>query len=122
MKAASREAQSHVTDTLDELIRNADNTVAVAAQIGTELFLVVDQLDAERALREELFDEAERAIDARRRVRPDIDQLRPISARVGMAVAQQASQEGLAQKDLDNPVDTIFQTMWRPEYPRIEVI
>mgnify|MGYP002715460758 CR=1 FL=1 len=51
MKAASREAQSHVTDTLDELIRNADNTVAVAAQIGTELFLVVDQLDAERALR-----------------------------------------------------------------------
>ena len=50
MKAASREAQSHVTDTLDELIRNADNTVAVAAQIGTELFLVVDQLDAERAL------------------------------------------------------------------------
>ena len=53
---------------------------------------------------------------------PDIDQLRPISARVGMAVAQQASQEGLAQKDLDNPVDTIFQTMWRPEYPRIEVI
>lgn len=51
MKAASREAQSHVTDTLDELIRNADNTVAVAAQIGTELFLIVDQLDAERALR-----------------------------------------------------------------------
>jgi cation diffusion facilitator CzcD-associated flavoprotein CzcO len=31
---------------------------------------------AERALREELFDEAERAIDARRRVRPDIDRLR----------------------------------------------
>ena len=31
---------------------------------------------AERALRDELFDEAERAIDARRRVRPDIDRLR----------------------------------------------
>jgi cation diffusion facilitator CzcD-associated flavoprotein CzcO len=31
---------------------------------------------AERALREELFDDAERAIDARRRVRPDIDRLR----------------------------------------------
>ncbi len=31
---------------------------------------------AERALREELFDEAERAIGARRRVRPDIDRLR----------------------------------------------
>jgi cation diffusion facilitator CzcD-associated flavoprotein CzcO len=31
---------------------------------------------AERALREELFDDAERAIGARRRVRPDIDQVR----------------------------------------------
>ena len=36
MKAASREAQSHVTGKLEELIRNADNSVAVAAQIGTE--------------------------------------------------------------------------------------
>ena len=51
MKAASREAQSHVTGKLEELIRNADNSVAVAAQIGTELFLTVDQLDTERALR-----------------------------------------------------------------------
>lgn len=51
MKAASREAQSHVTEKLDQLIQNADNSVAAAAQIGTELFLVVDQLDSERALR-----------------------------------------------------------------------
>ena len=51
MKAASREAQSHVTGKLEELIRNADNSVAVAAQIGPELFLTVDQLDTERALR-----------------------------------------------------------------------
>ena len=51
MKAASREAQSHVTGKLEELIRDADNSVAVAAQIGTELFLTVDQLDTERALR-----------------------------------------------------------------------
>lgn len=51
MKAASREAQSHVTEQLDELVRSADNAVATAAQVGTELFLVVDQLDTERALR-----------------------------------------------------------------------
>ena len=51
MKAASREAQTHVEGTLDELIRTSDNAVAVAAQIGTELFLIVDQLDADRSLR-----------------------------------------------------------------------
>lgn len=51
MKAASREAQKTVANKLDELVRTADDSVAVAAQIGTELFLVVDQLDGERALR-----------------------------------------------------------------------
>ncbi|UIZ92970.1 F0F1 ATP synthase subunit delta [Corynebacterium sp. CNCTC7651] len=51
MKAASREAQTHVADQLDQLIQNSDNAVAVAAQVGTELFLIVDQLDAERSLR-----------------------------------------------------------------------
>lgn len=51
MKAASREAQAHVEGQLDELIRNSDNAVAVAAQVGTELFLIVDQLDANRSLR-----------------------------------------------------------------------
>ncbi|MEH0146784.1 F0F1 ATP synthase subunit delta [Corynebacterium sp. Q4381] len=51
MKAASREAQAHVEGQLDELIRNSDNAVAVAAQVGTELFLIVDQLDASRSLR-----------------------------------------------------------------------
>lgn len=51
MKAASREAQAHVADKLDEQIRTSDNAVAVAAQVGTELFLIVDQLDANRSLR-----------------------------------------------------------------------
>ncbi|MDY5786298.1 MULTISPECIES: F0F1 ATP synthase subunit delta [unclassified Corynebacterium] len=57
MKAASREAQANVERELDALIRDAGNgdaadvRVATAAQIGTELFLVVDQLDKERALR-----------------------------------------------------------------------
>ncbi|MCP1387311.1 F0F1 ATP synthase subunit delta [Corynebacterium sp. TA-R-1] len=51
MKAASREAQTTVADQLDQLIQHSDNAVAVAAQVGTELFLIVDQLDAERSLR-----------------------------------------------------------------------
>ncbi|AWB83830.1 F0F1 ATP synthase subunit delta [Corynebacterium liangguodongii] len=51
MKAASREAQEQVQVRLEDLIRNSDNSVAAAAQIGAELFLVVDQLDGERALR-----------------------------------------------------------------------
>ena len=51
MKAASREAQAQVMDQLEQQIRSADNSVAAAAQIGTELFLTVDQLDSERSLR-----------------------------------------------------------------------
>ncbi|OIR42054.1 F0F1 ATP synthase subunit delta [Corynebacterium sp. NML140438] len=51
MKAASREAQTKVSEQLDQLIQGAGDTVAVALQLGTELFLTVDQLDAERALR-----------------------------------------------------------------------
>lgn len=51
MKAASREALTHVEGQLDQLVSNSDNAVAVAAQVGTELFLIVDQLDADRSLR-----------------------------------------------------------------------
>ncbi|WP_165164329.1 F0F1 ATP synthase subunit delta [Corynebacterium qintianiae] len=58
MKAASREAQEQVQGQLDELIRNSDDSVAAAAQIGTELFLVVDQLDRERALRVAVADQS----------------------------------------------------------------
>lgn len=58
MKAGSREAQEHVRGTLDEVIRGAGDVVAAAAQIGTELFLVVDQLDRERALRVAVADQS----------------------------------------------------------------
>ncbi len=51
MKAASREAQTRMADQLDQLIQNSSNPAASAAQIGTELFLIVDQLDADRSLR-----------------------------------------------------------------------
>jgi F-type H+-transporting ATPase subunit delta len=51
MHAASREALATVESHLDGLVQGSGNTVAVAAQIGTELFDVVEVLDGDRALR-----------------------------------------------------------------------
>lgn len=51
MKAASREAQQQVQSELSQLIESSGDAVATGAQVGAELFLVVDQLDRERALR-----------------------------------------------------------------------
>lgn len=53
MRAASREALSNVAQKRDAFIRDTDSadTVSVAAQTGTELFLVVDQLEKDRTLR-----------------------------------------------------------------------
>jgi malate dehydrogenase (oxaloacetate-decarboxylating) len=53
---------------------------------------------------------------------PSVDQLRVVSAAVGVAVAQAANSEGLAQADLYNPVQQIHQAMWRPAYPKIELV
>jgi malate dehydrogenase (oxaloacetate-decarboxylating) len=53
---------------------------------------------------------------------PSVDQLRMVSAAVGVAVAQAADKEGLAQTELDNPVQQIHQAMWRPAYPKIELV
>ena len=52
---------------------------------------------------------------------PSIDQLRMVSAAVGVAVAQAADSERLAQADLSNPVHQIHEAMWRPAYPQIEL-
>lgn len=51
MHAASREALATVESHLDGLVQGAADTVAVAAQTGTELFDVVEVLDGDRALR-----------------------------------------------------------------------
>ena len=52
---------------------------------------------------------------------PPVDQLRMVSAAVGVAVARAAGSEGLAKVDLDNPVQQIHEAMWRPAYPQIEL-
>ncbi|WP_342319568.1 F0F1 ATP synthase subunit delta [Corynebacterium mayonis] len=59
MKATSREALARVEKELGEIIRSSgegESSVAAAAQIGTELLLIADELDRERALRVALTD------------------------------------------------------------------
>jgi malate dehydrogenase (oxaloacetate-decarboxylating) len=53
---------------------------------------------------------------------PPVDDLRLVSARVAIAVAEAAAAEGLAQVELHDPVRQVHQGMWRPEYPRVEPI
>ena len=64
MHAASREALAKVSSDLDTALK-ADNTVAVAAQAGTELFDVVEVLDGDRGLRVAVADSSK---DAQQRV------------------------------------------------------
>lgn len=56
MHAASRNALTKGEEFVDKLLWESADTVTAAGQIGTELFLVVDQLDGERALRVNLAD------------------------------------------------------------------
>jgi malate dehydrogenase (oxaloacetate-decarboxylating) len=51
---------------------------------------------------------------------PAVSDLRRVSATVGVAVATAAAAEGLAQVELDHPVQQVHQAMWQPSYPRIE--
>jgi malate dehydrogenase (oxaloacetate-decarboxylating) len=53
---------------------------------------------------------------------PPVEDLRTVSAAVGIAVAVAARDEGLAQAPVDDPVQQVYQTMWRPEYPSFELI
>jgi malate dehydrogenase (oxaloacetate-decarboxylating) len=53
---------------------------------------------------------------------PPVDDLRLVSATVAIAVANAAAAEGLAQVELDDPIQQVHQAMWQPEYPRIEPV
>jgi hypothetical protein len=44
-----------------------------------------------------------------------------VSAAVGVAVAQRQTR-AMAQADLGNLVQQIHQAMWRPAYPKIELV
>jgi malate dehydrogenase (oxaloacetate-decarboxylating) len=51
---------------------------------------------------------------------PPVRDLRPVSAAVAIAVIRAAAAEGLAQATVDNPIQQVHQSMWRPEYPKLE--
>ena len=53
---------------------------------------------------------------------PPVTDLRMVSAAVAIAVARAAEEEGLAHKPLTDPVQQVYQAMWRPEYPAFELI
>jgi malate dehydrogenase (oxaloacetate-decarboxylating) len=52
---------------------------------------------------------------------PPIGNLRAVSAAVAIAVAVTATNQGLAQRPVSDPVQQVHQAMWRPEYPRIDI-
>lgn len=52
---------------------------------------------------------------------PSMSDLRLVSATVARAVAECAVQQGYARRPLQDPVNDIYQRMWKPEYPRLEV-
>jgi malate dehydrogenase (oxaloacetate-decarboxylating) len=53
---------------------------------------------------------------------PPVDDLRTVSAAVAIAVARAADAEGLTETPLDDVVQQIHQAMWRPQYPRLDLI
>ncbi len=53
---------------------------------------------------------------------PGMNDLRPVSAHVALAVAAAAAEEGVARRPLVDPVNDVYQRMWQPEYPAIEVV
>ena len=53
---------------------------------------------------------------------PAVSDLRRVSATVAVAVAIAAADEGLAQVELDNPVQQVHEAMWQPVYPTIEAV
>jgi malate dehydrogenase (oxaloacetate-decarboxylating) len=53
---------------------------------------------------------------------PPVDDLRVVSAAVGVAVARAAVDEGLAETAVNDPIHQVHQAMWRPEYPTFEAI
>ncbi|MDF1486999.1 NAD-dependent malic enzyme [Tessaracoccus caeni] len=50
---------------------------------------------------------------------PAIKDLRHVSATVAIAVAEAAARDGVAEQPLTNPVDQVFDAMWRPVYPEL---
>lgn len=53
---------------------------------------------------------------------PGMSDLRLVSATVAIAVAKRATEEGVAQLPLTDPIQQVYERMWQPRYPDIEAI
>lgn len=53
---------------------------------------------------------------------PSMGRLRAVSAWVAKAVAERAAEEGLARREMADPIQEIHQLMWTPDYPTVEVV
>ena len=53
---------------------------------------------------------------------PPVRSLRLVSTTIGVAVAQAAAAEGLADEQLTDPIQQVYQTMWQPQYPQLDLI
>src|SRR5690606_35884988 len=53
---------------------------------------------------------------------PTMRELRSVSAAVAIRVAAAAEAEGVATRELRRPLHDIYQLMWQPVYPQVEVV
>ena len=53
---------------------------------------------------------------------PPVQDLRPVSAAVAIAVVGAAAADGVARADVDNSIEQVLQAMWRPEYPLLDIV
>ena len=53
---------------------------------------------------------------------PGMGDLRLVSTTVAIAVAERAADEGVALNPLTDPIQQIYERMWQPRYPNVEVI
>jgi len=51
-----------------------------------------------------------------------MNDLRLVAATVAKAVAKTAEDQGLARRPMTNPINDIYQAMWKPEYPKLEIL
>lgn len=106
------------------------HTIAQAnnALIFPGLGLGVSVVRAERVTPEMIYAAAEALAGLMNEYRPgasllpSMTELRLVAATVAKAVAETAQQQGLARRPMTNPINDIYQRMWKPEYPRLEVL
>jgi malate dehydrogenase (oxaloacetate-decarboxylating) len=53
---------------------------------------------------------------------PSMADLRLVAATVAKAVAETAQAQGLARRPMTNPINDIYQHMWKPRYTKLEIL